>query len=189
MYLNCHIVYTIENNRLFVVNTLCSEPNQIIMNISGEKLSEGFSDFIVASVAIKSSTDQLYQFLTDIENLSQFFPQIEFKLDTTGPLKVGSIYHTRQKDSKHWSAYRVLILEPGLRMSAELKGKDPLFQALRYDHRFVIDGSGAISHEKVDYTFRYGIIGRIVNFVIGKRLVKKQVLDAHLKLKEKAESL
>ncbi len=159
------------------------------MDMTNEKLSEGFSDFVVASVSIKTSPEQLYEFLTDIENLSQFFPGIEFKLITEGPIKVGTVYHTRQKGAKNWSPYQVLILEPNARMSAELTGKDPLFKALRYDHRFVVDGSETISHEKIDYTFRFGILGSLLNLIIGKKLVKKQVLDAHLMLKEKAEGL
>jgi len=61
-------------------------------------------------------------------------------------------------------------------MSAELTGKDMLFGALRYDHRFIVDGSNTISHEKVDYKFRYGIVGCILNLIVGKRLVRKQVL-------------
>jgi len=157
------------------------------MDVANDGPSEGFSDFVVASVSIKSPPDRLYEFLTDIENLSEFFPQVEFKLDSEGPLKVGSIYHTREKGTKNWAAYRVLILEPGARMSAELTGKDRLFKALRYDHRFIVDGSETISHEKVDYKFRYGIVGRILNLIVGKRLVRKQVMDAHLRLKEKAE--
>ena len=159
------------------------------MDITNDKVSKGFSDSVVLSVSIKSPPDPLYKFLTDIEGLSEFFPQLEFKLDTEGPLKVGSIYHTRQKGTENWSAYQVLILEPNARMSAELVGKDRLFNALRYDHRFIVDGSDTISHEKVDYKFRYGIVGRILNLIIGKRLVRKQVLSAHLKLKEKAEKL
>ncbi len=149
--------------------------------------SEGFSDSVTASVSINASPDRLYEFLTDIENLSEFFPQVEFKLGSEGPLEVGSVYRTRQKGKKDWSEYRVLILEPDARMSAELTGKDPLFAAMRYDHRFIVDGSETISHEKIDYKFRYGIVGRLLNLIIGKRLVRKQVLDAHLRLKEKAE--
>ena len=159
------------------------------MNNTNDKLIEGFSDYVVLSVAIKTTPDIPYKYLTDIENLSDFFPQVEFKLDTEEPLKVGTIYHTRQKGSKDWSPYQVLILEQDARMSAELIGKDPLFEALRYDHRFIVDGSNTISHEKVDYKFRFGIAGRILNLIIGKKLVRKQVLDAHLKLKEKIENL
>jgi len=157
------------------------------MEKTNDRPSAGFGDSVTLSVSIKASPDRLYKFLTDIENLSDFFPQVEFKLGSEGPLKVGSIYHTRQKGKENWSDYRVLFLEPGARMSAELTGKDPLFAAMRYDHRFMVDGSETISHEKIDYKFRFGIVGRILNLIIGKRLVRKQVLDAHVRLKEKAE--
>jgi len=159
------------------------------MDITHEKLSEGFTDFIVASVAIKSTPERLYKFLTDISNLSEFFPQIEFKLDSHTPIEVGSIYYTRQMGTKNWTAYRVLTLEHNFKMSAEIYGKDRLFEALRYEHKFVTEGDKTISYEKVDYKFRFGIVGRLLNLLIGKKLVRKQVLDAHLKLKEKAERL
>ncbi len=157
------------------------------MGIAHENLSEGFGDFVVASVAIKSSPEKLYKYLTDIKNLSQFFPQVEFKLDTIDPIKVGSTYYTRQKGTKNWSTYRVRKLEPNAIMSAELYGKDPVFEALRYENKFIVDGDKTVSYEKIDYKFRLGILGRLLNFIIGKKLVTKQVLNAHLKLKETAE--
>ncbi|MFV2001764.1 MAG: SRPBCC family protein [Paracoccaceae bacterium] len=148
-----------------------------------------FSDQVVLSVSIKSSQEVLYNYLTDIENLTQFFPGIEFRVISEGPLAVGSVYHTRQKGAKNWSPYRVVALEKNRQMSAMLTGKDPLFAALRYDHTFIRQGDETVSHETVDYTFRFGFAGRILNAIIGKKLVKKQVLDAHRQLKATAESL
>lgn len=165
-----------------------AEPEQRPVTTISDKPSEGFSHCVTLSVAINSPPALLFEYLTDIENLSQFFPQVEFEPISKGPLKVGSIYHTRQKGAKAWSPYRVLALEPDALMSAELIGRDPLFRALRYQHRFIADGSETISHEKVEYTFRYGIAGRVLNWIIGRKLVKKQVLDAHLELKRKAEA-
>jgi len=141
----------------------------------------------MVSVAIQASPERLYRYLTDIENLSDFFPDMEFRRETEGRLKVGDCYLTRRKGSKGWTAYRVLSLEPNARMSAELVGKDWLFSALRYDHRFLADGEQTVSQERVDYTFRYGLPGRLLNRLIGRRLIGKQVLEAHLRLKEKAE--
>ncbi len=159
------------------------------MGHTDEQLSVKFSDFVIASVAIKSSPKILYKYLTDIENLSQFFPQVEFKLDKTNPLSVGSIYYTRKIGTKKWSTYRIRKLEPNKLMSAELLGKDPVFEVLRYEHRFSIEGSGTVSYERIDYKFRFGIAGYIINLLIGRKIVKKQVLDAHFKLKQKAERL
>jgi len=145
-----------------------------------------FSDTVFASVAIKSTPAKLYNHLVDIENLSQFFPEMEFKLDEL--VAVGSVYYSRKKGTQNWSTYQVLALEPNVLMSAELIGKDPIFSALRYEHRFIVEGDKTISLERIDYKFRFGFIGYVINLLFGKKLVKKQVLDAHLKLREKAEN-
>lgn len=147
---------------------------------------EGFADFFEVAVAVHASKERLYDLVTNIEGLSEFFPSVSFKVDSDAPLAVGSTYHTRQRGSKTWVPYRVLVLDPNARMSAELIGKDPLFKSLRYDHRFVAEVSATMSRERVDYTFRYGYAGRVLNFVIGKRLVRNQVLDAHQRLREAA---
>ena len=147
---------------------------------------EGFADFFEVAVSVDATPQSLYELVTDIEGLSRFFPSVSFELDSNEPLAVGSTYRTKQKGSKTWVPYRVLVLNQNARMSAELVGKDPVFESLRYDHRFVPEGSSTASIERVDYTFRYGGLGRALNFVIGKRLVRKQVLDAHKRLRETA---
>ncbi len=146
----------------------------------------GFADFFEVSVAVDALPERLYDLVTDIEGLTEFFPSVSFKRDTDAPLAVGSTYQTRQKGSKVWVLYRVLRLEPNARMSAELVGADPLFKSLRYDHRFVAEGSVTRSIERVDYTFRFGIVGRLLNLAIGKRLVRKQVTHAHMRLRAAA---
>ena len=147
---------------------------------------EGFADFFEVEVEVNASRERMYELVTDIENLTQFFPSVSFRVDPDSPISVGSIYHTRQKGSKSWVPYRVLALDVNARMSAELAGKDSLFESLRYDHHFLDDGGMTLSRERVDYTFRYGLAGSVLNFAIGKRLVRKQVLDAHKRLRDTA---
>jgi len=156
------------------------------MTARNDQPAAGFADFFEVAVPVEASSERLYELVTDIEGLTQFFPSISFKLDSDETLAVGSTYQTRQKGSKTWVPYHVLALDANARMSAELVGKDPLFKQLRYDHRFETEGDTTVSIERVDYTFRYGFAGVILNFVIGKRLVRKQVLDAHKKLREVA---
>jgi len=156
------------------------------MSTSHEQPIAGFADFFEVEIPIDASLERMYQLVTNIEGLTDFFPSISFKLDSSSPLAVGSTYQTRQKGSKTWVPYRVLALDENARMSAELIGKDPVFEKLRYDHRFETRADVNISIERVDYTFRYGFVGKALNFVVGKRLVRKQVLDAHKKLREVA---
>ena len=147
---------------------------------------EGFADCFEVAVTVKAPAAALYDRVTDIEGLSEFFPSVSFKLDSDEPLAVGSTYHTRQKGSKKWVQYRVVALETNTRMSGELVGKDPVFASLRYDHRFATEDGATVSTERVDYTFRYRLLGRVFNLLVGKRLVHKQVLDAHERLREAA---
>jgi ribosome-associated toxin RatA of RatAB toxin-antitoxin module len=157
------------------------------MTNNGGKPKEGFADFFEVSVSVDVPPKLLYDRVTDIEGLTEFFPSVSFKLDSDEPLAVGSTYQTRQKGSKKWVQYRVAALDKNERMSGELTGKDPVFKSLRYDHRFVVDGDATVSIERVDYTFRYRFVGKVLNLVIGKRLVKKQVLDAHKRLRAAAQ--
>jgi len=156
------------------------------MSSTKDQPIDGFADFFEVAIPIQASAKRMYELVTNIEGLTEFFPSISFKLDSDKPLTVGSTYQTRQKGYKSWVPYRVLALDANARMSAELIGKDPLFKRLRYDHRFETHGDTTTSIERVDYTFRFGLVGRILNVVIGKRLVRKQVLDAHKKLREVA---
>ncbi|GMQ97818.1 MAG: hypothetical protein BMS9Abin17_0321 [Acidimicrobiia bacterium] len=156
------------------------------MSSNNDQAIAGFADFFEVAIPIRASAERMYELVTNIEGLTEFFPSISFKVDSDEPLAVGSTYQTLQKGYKTWVPYRVLALDTNARMSAELVGKDPLFKKLRYDHRFESQGDTTTSIERVDYTFRYGIAGRFLNFVIGKRLVRKQVLDAHEKLREVA---
>ena len=152
------------------------------------KPSAEFAHCLKVSVRIAAPPERLYQMVTNIAALSTFFPQYEFRLDEAGILKEGDIYYARRKGAKTWAAYRVLALEPNKRLSAELVSPDPLLQALRYDHRFFDEHGMTISHEEVKYTFRYGFLGRLFNLLIGRFVLRKQLLNAHRRLKAAAEA-
>jgi len=152
-----------------------------------ERPVDGFADYFEVEVSVPVSADRPDDLVTDIAGLTRFFPSVSFEFDSDEPLAVGSVYRTRQKGSKKWVPFRVLVLDKDARMSAELVGKDPIFGSLRYDHLFIAEGDATVSRERVDYTFRFRLVGRALNVIVGKRLVRKQVLDAHKRLCEAAQ--
>lgn len=154
--------------------------------MSSEQPIDGFDDFFEVEIPIEAPLARMYELVTNIEGLTEFFPGVSFKLESEAPFAVGSTYLTRSKGFKSWVPYRVLALDQDARMSAELVGKDPIFKHMRYDHRFLSRGGTNVSVERVDYTFRYGVVGKLLNVLVGKRMVRKQVLDAHEKLREVA---
>ncbi|NOZ06428.1 MAG: SRPBCC family protein [Chloroflexi bacterium] len=149
---------------------------------------DGFSGCVSVSVLIHAAPDKLYDLVTDIENLSAFWPDYEFRRDGTGTLEPNTLYYSRQKGQRQWVPYSVEVLEPNRRMVGEMVGGDRFFERLRYEHTFTASGSGVLSQEKVVYRLRYGILGRIADRLIVRGITKKQVLGAHLRLKQKAEA-
>ncbi len=139
------------------------------------------------SVFIRATPDVLYKLVSDIENLSAFWPDYEFRRDGAEPLKPGDLYYSRQKGHDQWVPYRIAILEPNQRPAGELVKGDRLFARLRYDHRFAAQDDATLSHETVEYKLRHGFLGRVADRFVVRRIIKQQVLNAHLMLKRSAE--
>ncbi|MFV1961746.1 MAG: SRPBCC family protein, partial [Acidimicrobiia bacterium] len=50
---------------------------------------DGFADFFEVAVVVQAPAERLYDLVTNIERLSEFFPSVSFKLDSDAPLAVG----------------------------------------------------------------------------------------------------
>lgn len=139
-------------------------------------------------VRVRSSPERLYHLATDIGNLSRFFPLLAFRPSAERPLNVGDTYFTRLRGTVRWTPHRITVLKPDLRMVGVAAERDWLFEALKYDHRFLGDGGETTSRERIDYRLRYGFVGRVLDSLFVKRLLKRQLLNAHLRLKKMVEN-
>ena len=81
----------------------------------------------------------------------------------------------------------VIAFKENERMHGRLVEPNFILKHLSYDHILLQSENGTISSEKVEYALRCGILGKFLNFILVKRIVKKQLQDAHLKLKEVCE--
>ena len=156
--------------------------------MNDDALKDGFDDSVVVSVPVGSSSKGLYALVTDIKNLSNFYPGLEFRSNTDDPLKAGDIYYVRPRGTGRWIPYRIPALEENTRIAGKLVGEAPIFEAFRFDHEVVTADGRVFSREKVDYKLRHGIIGKIFNALFVKRMLNRQVLNAHLELKKASES-
>ncbi len=150
--------------------------------------SEGFDGCVAVSVTIRATPQACFRLVTDIENLSDFWPDYEFRREGQGPLRPGARYYSRRKGQKKWTPYRIVELVPDRRMVGELAGSNGLFGRLRYDHRFEIDNGQTRSEERVEYKLRYGLAGRVLDRLVVRKILKKQLVRAHIRLKQRAEA-
>ena len=149
---------------------------------------EGFDGCVAVSVTIRATPEECFRLVTDIENLSDFWPGYEFRREGQGPLRPGARYYSRRKGQKKWTPYRIVELMPGRRMVGELDSSDGPFARLRYDHRFEMHDGQTRSKEQVSYKLRYGLLGKVLDRLVVRKILKKQLVRAHLRLKQRAES-
>ena len=150
--------------------------------------SAEFDHCFEVTVFIKASSGTLYGYATDIENMGEFFPGMKFKRDGQGPLTVGEIYRSRLAVERTWTSYKITALEEHERVSGEQIEEHWLIKKMRFDHRFIKVEGGTLSKEKVEYSLRFGILGRTINALGLNSIVRKVNLRAHEKLKAKAAS-
>ena len=62
------------------------------------------------------------------------------------------------------------------------------FKSFRHKHEFIADGGGTRMRDTLEWTSPFGILGRIVDFLLLKNHLRKIVLHRNAKLKEVAEN-
>ena len=149
--------------------------------------SAGFDDCLEVAVLIHGLPGELYSHLTDIEHMADFFPGLEFKRDGKGPLKIGDTYYSKMSFERTWTGYRVTAVEGNRRLAAEQIGEHWLIQGMRYDHRLIEVPEGTISAERIEFSLRFGVLGRVLNRLFLGKVFRNLDLSAHQRLKEIVE--
>jgi Polyketide cyclase / dehydrase and lipid transport len=149
-----------------------------------------YSSCIKISVPIHAPAEKLFDTITDISRLSDFFPNLQFESDLEGGIlrEVGDEYKSKQNGSKTWAIYQVVAIEKNRRLSAQLISSDSIFAAIKYDHWFIESGEETISEETIEYTPRYGLLGKVLDFIIIGRMAKGLLSTANTRLKAYGES-
>lgn len=144
---------------------------------------------IKVSVYIKAPAEKLFPYLTDIENMSEFFPFLEFKTNFQGPPKAGDTYESSLVlfGTKSTSLWRIVELENNRRMAGEqVTG---FLKKARFDHRFRSVEGGTMSEEVMEYELPFGLFGKMLDILFLRRMSKSILYRTHMRLKEKAETI
>ncbi|WP_324736443.1 SRPBCC family protein [Thermococcus sp. SY098] len=151
------------------------------------KPPEDFLHCVRIAVLVDARVEEVFSLVSSIDNHYLFWPEYEFKSEGDGKLKKGLIYLTREKGAERWVKYRIVDFKENSFYSGEMMGKDAFLKKLRYEHHFIPVDDMTMSIESVYYSPRYGLVEKLLNLLIAERVIKKRLLNAHLKLKEVAE--
>ena len=147
---------------------------------------EGWSECVAVAVFIAAPPERVFALMTDLEGLGRFFPGMEFRRLTEGPLMRGFEYEAREAGDEEWARYRIVAFEPGRRMAAEQV--EGIFEGFRYDHRLLPVDGGTISQEVVDYELPFGLLDPLVDVVYVEGRIRRDLIRAHGLLRAAAES-
>jgi hypothetical protein len=152
--------------------------------------ADDYTSCIKISTPIHAPAEKLFNTVTDIARLSDFFPNLQFDTELEGGIlrNVGDKYRSKQSGSKKWADYEVIAIEKNRRLSAKLVSSDSIFAALKYDHWFIEEGEQTLSEETIEYTPRYGLLGQILDVIVIARMAKGLLSTAHSGLKAYGES-
>jgi Polyketide cyclase / dehydrase and lipid transport len=149
--------------------------------------SPGFDYCFEVTVFIAGKPEELWNFLGDMEKMSDFFPSLEFRRDQGGPLQVGETYFSKLSFQKNWTGYEVLIAQENQRLSARQVGPYLFIKSMQYDHKLIPVQGGTLSQEKIEYSLYGGIFKPLLNALLAGRMLRGVNLSAHHELKKRVE--
>ena len=149
--------------------------------ISSKKRKEKTYSFKV-STFINSKPTAVFKAITDLRLLNLFFPMYRFESDKEVLEKVGQEY-TAKINGFVVEKYKIVRLVKNSLLSARLISDSKIFKHLAYVHKILPVKGGVVSEEVVEYSVRYGLLGRFLNFLIIAPLMKYYVKKAHKRLK------
>ena len=138
------------------------------------------------STFINSNPTTVFKAITDLRLLNLFFPMYSFESDKESLEKVGQEY-TAKIDSFIVEKYKIVKLTKNSLLSAKLISDSKIFKHLAYVHKILPVKGGVVSKEVVEYSVRYGLLGKFLNFLIIAPLMKYHVKKAHKRLKRYCE--
>jgi|GEM_PF-2354963 len=147
---------------------------------------EGYRYCVGVEVDIASEVEKVFDLAVDIEGLDRFFPQYRFDSDCKR-FAEGCLYAVAEKGKEKVLWYEIVDFDDRSYYIGELRSRDKIFQRFRYEHYFIQKGRTTVSREYVYYSLRYGLIGRLLQ-PVAKRIILKRLRHAHAALKKLAET-
>ncbi len=148
---------------------------------------EGYQYCVGVEVDIAQDVEVVFDLAVDIKGLDRFFPEYRFESDCKRFAR-GCLYSATEKGKSQKVWYEIVDYKDLSHYVGELRSKDKVLKRFRYEHYFIQKGKTTVSREYVYYSLRYGLLGRILQ-PLAKRIILKRLERAHARLKRTAESL
>ena len=140
-------------------------------------------------IIINASIEKIWKALSDIDNLDKFDPTVKkVSLLTSTNFGVGSQRKVDMKDGKNWFNETCTVYKPNESLLFELSACSFPVQNLKHEYRFEPLGNQIKVKQKMVYQMKFGVIGKLFDFIMVKKQTNTGIKLFFQGLKEYAET-
>ena len=137
-------------------------------------------------IVINASPEQVWNALADPAKLDQFDPIVKkSKLISSLTSGLGAERHC--DTTTGWFKDKITVWQPYEKLSFQLTDCNQPMKRLQHSYTLVKNGNTTEVNQVMDYTMKFGIIGKLLDVLVGKRTSDKQIKMFFVGLKEYVE--
>ena len=141
-------------------------------------------------IVIKGNLDDVWNILNTVDALDEYDPTVH-KSTATSKMKsgLGASRKVEMKDGKNWFEETCTLSEPKKALKFELTACSFPLQSLSHSYRFEEDGAEVKVKQIMLYQMKYGLLGKLMNFLMVKKQSDKGIKQFLAGLKNHVENL
>ncbi|MDX1528976.1 MAG: SRPBCC family protein [Gammaproteobacteria bacterium] len=140
------------------------------------------------SIAISAAPEAVWSALADIGNICEWNPGVKNSEQTSqGDVGVGATRRC-QLGGRNYLNEEIILFEPGRRMSIRITDTNLPFKSAEIRFALTANGNQTIVEVTPDYQLKFGIIGRLLDALMGRSQYRKGMRELLQGLKEFVES-
>jgi hypothetical protein len=136
----------------------------------------------------KASPEQLWRSLSDLALVETYNPTVKAARLQGGQREGVGTIRVCDLNPKGKVAERVTVWEPGKAVGLEIIESDWPITRMQWVTRIDAQGAGSVLSQQLDYDMKFGPLGRLLNSLVMKRNIRRNVGEALMGLIRLAET-
>ncbi|MBS1689044.1 MAG: SRPBCC family protein [Bacteroidetes bacterium] len=122
-------------------------------------------------IAINAPVEKIWAVLSDLPLLEKYDPTVlKSELVSTETSGIGAKRKVYMKDGKNWFEEKITIWQPNESLTIQLTNCTFPISGLAHSYSFSTNGNNTIVRQVMKYEVKYGVLGKIMDWL----MIKKQ---------------
>jgi len=126
---------------------------------------------LLNEITIAAPAEKIYEILADLEVLDKYDPTVAKSSALPGPAKgIGAKRKVTMQDGKNWFEEKITAAKTGEQITYTLTDCSFPIAGLSHSYELKKSGTGTLVRQTMQYTVKFGILGKLMDFL----MIKKQ---------------